>query len=175
MKPELKKLLILNAPYLLFVYLFDKIGQAVRLSPGADLSGKVLSLADGFSAAFANPLPSLAPMDLLIGIAGAVLIRLMVYFKGKNAKKYRKGIEYGSARWGNAEDIKPYTDPVFQNNVLLTQTERLTMNSRTIPSMLLAGHTANRLGHPVVLDPVGAGASHLRTETALRQIGRAHV
>ena len=71
--------LILNAPYLLFVYLFDKIGQAVRLSPGADLSGKVLSLADGFSAAFANPLPSLAPMDLLIGIAGAVLIRLMVY------------------------------------------------------------------------------------------------
>ena len=130
MKPELKKLLILNAPYLLFVYLFDKIGQAVRLAPGADLSGKVLSLADGFSAAFTNPLPSLAPMDLLIGIVGAVLIRLMVYFKGKNAKKYRKGIEYGSARWGNAEDIKPYTDPVFQNNVLLTQTERLTMNSR---------------------------------------------
>ena len=130
MKPELKKLLILNAPYLLFVYLFDKIGQAVRLSPGADLSGKVLSLADGFSAAFSNPLPSLAPMDLLIGITGAVLIRLMVYFKGKNAKKYRKGIEYGSARWGNAEDIKPYIDPVFQNNVLLTQTERLTMNSR---------------------------------------------
>ena len=130
MKPELKKLLILNAPYLLFVYLFDKIGQAVRFSPGADLSGKVLSLADGFSAAFANPLPSLVPMDLLIGIVGAVLIRLMVYFKGKNAKKYRKGIEYGSARWGNAEDIKPYTDPVFQNNVLLTQTERLTMNSR---------------------------------------------
>ena len=99
MKPELKKLLILNAPYLLFVYLFDKIGQAVRLAPGADLSGKVLSLADGFSAAFSNPLPSLAPMDWLIGIAGAVLIRLMVYFKGKNAKKYRKGIEYGSARW----------------------------------------------------------------------------
>ena len=130
MKPELKKLLILNAPYLLFVYLFDKIGQAVRLSPGTDLSGKVLSLANGSSAAFANPLPSLAPMDLLIGIAGAVLIRLMVYFKGKNAKKYRKGIEYGSARWGNAEDIKPYIDPVFQNNVLLTQTERLTMNSR---------------------------------------------
>lgn len=130
MKPELKKLLILNAPYLLFVYLFDKIGQAVRLAPGADLSGKVLSLADGFSAAFATPLPSLAPMDLLIGIVGAVLIRLMVYFKGKNAKKYRKGIEYGSARWGNAEDIKPYIDPDFQNNIILTQTERLTMNSR---------------------------------------------
>ena len=130
MKPELKKLLILNAPYLLFVYLFDKIGQAVRLSPGADLSGKVLSLADGFSAAFANPLPSLAPMDLLIGIFGAVLIRLIVYVKGKNAKKYRRGTEYGSARWGGADDIKPYTDPVFENNIPLTQTERLTMNSR---------------------------------------------
>ena len=125
-----KKLLLPNIPYLLFVYLFDKVGQAVRLAPGADLSGKVLSLGEGFSMAFSNPLPSLAPMDLLIGILGAVLIRLIVYVKGKNAKKYRKGIEYGSARWGNAEDIKPYTDPVFQNNVLLTQTERLTMNSR---------------------------------------------
>ena len=125
-----KKLLLPNIPYLLFVYLFDKVGQAVRLAPGADLSGKVLSLGEGFSMAFANPLPSLAPMDLLIGIFGAVLIRLIVYVKGKNAKKYRKGIEYGSARWGTAEDIKPYTDPVFQNNVLLTQTERLTMNSR---------------------------------------------
>ena len=125
-----KKLLLPNIPYLLFVYLFDKVGQAVRLSPGADLSGKVLSLGEGFSAAFANPLPSLAPMDLLIGILGAVLIRLIVYVKGKNAKKYRKGVEYGSARWGTAEDIKPYTDPVFQNNVLLTQTERLSMNSR---------------------------------------------
>ena len=79
MKPELKKLLILNAPYLLFVYIFDKIGQAVRLSPGADLSGKVLSLADGFSAAFANPLPSLAPMDLLIGIAAVSYTHLDVY------------------------------------------------------------------------------------------------
>ena len=94
-----KKLLLPNIPYLLFVYLFDKVGQAVHLAPGADLSGKVLSLGEGFSMAFANPFPSLAPMDLLIGIVGAVLIRLMVYFKGKNAKKYRKGIEYGSARW----------------------------------------------------------------------------
>ena len=97
---------------------------------GLTFPARCFPLQNGFSAAFANPLPSFAPMDLLIGIAGAVLIRLMVYFKGKNAKKYRKGIEYGSARWGNAEDIKPYIDPVFQNNVLLTQTERLTMNSR---------------------------------------------
>ena len=102
-----KKLLLPNIPYLLFVYLFDKVGQAVRLAPGADLSGKVLSLGESFSMAFATPLPSLAPMDLLTGIFGAVLIRLIVYVKGKNAKKYRKGIEYGSARWGTAEDIRP--------------------------------------------------------------------
>ena len=137
-----KKLLLPNIPYLFFVYLFDKVGQAVRLSPGADLSGKVLSLGEGFSMAFANPLPSFAPMDLLIGIAGAVLIRLMVYFNGKNAKKYRKGIEYGSARWGTAEDIKPYTDPVFQNNVLLTQTERLTIDTDICFRNLVNGNYA---------------------------------
>ena len=133
MKPEIKKLLILNVPYLLFVYLFDKVGQAVRLAPGADMSAKLLSIGDGFSAAFSNAFPSVHPADLLIGLAGAVIVRLAVYIKGKNAKKYRKGIEYGSARWGKAEDIKPYIDPVFQNNVLLTQTERLTMNSRPKP------------------------------------------
>ena len=130
MKPEIKKLLILNLPYLLFVYLFDKVGAAIRLSPGADASGKLLQLGTGFAAAFSSIAPSFHPADLLISIAGAVIVRLAVYFKGKNAKKYRKGMEYGSARWGCAEDIKPYADPVFENNVLLTQTERLTMNSR---------------------------------------------
>ena len=130
MKPEIKKLLILNLPYLLFVYLFDKVGAAIRLSPGADASQKLLQLGTGFAAAFSSIAPSFHPADLLIGIAGAVIVRLAVYFKGKNTKKYRKGMEYGSARWGNAEDIKPYIDPVFENNVLLTQTERLTMNSR---------------------------------------------
>ena len=96
---DLKKLIIPNIPYLLFVWLFDKAAQAFRLSPGADLSEKLLSLGTGFSAAFENAAPSLHPMDLLIGAAGAVLIRLIVYFKGKNAKKYRRGMEYGSARW----------------------------------------------------------------------------
>lgn len=130
MKHEVKKLLILNLPYLLFVYLFDKIGAAVRLAPGTDASEKLLQLGTGFAATFSSIAPSLHPIDLLIGIAGAVIIRLAVYMKGKNAKKYRKGMEYGSARWGNAEDIKPYIDPDFQNNIILTQTERLTMNSR---------------------------------------------
>ena len=96
---NLKKLIIPNIPYLLFVYLFDKAAQAFRLAPGADFSGRLLSIGDGFTAAFASPAPSLAPVDLLVGVAGAVLIRLIVYVKGKNAKKYRKGIEYGSARW----------------------------------------------------------------------------
>ena len=130
MKPNIKKLLILNAPYLLFVWLFMKIGEAFRLSPGADLSGKLLHIMEGVTAAFEKPMPSLNGQDFLIGVTGAVIMRLAVYLKGKNAKKYRKGVEYGSARWGNAKDIEPYIDPDFYNNVLLTQTERLTMNSR---------------------------------------------
>ena len=130
MKPELKKLLVLNLPYLLFVYLFAKCGQAYRLAAGADASAKLLHLTDGISAAFANSLPSLHPFDLCVGLAGAVAVRLIVYSKGKNAKKYRKGEEYGSARWGTAKDIAPYIDPKFENNILLTQTERLTMTGR---------------------------------------------
>ncbi len=130
MKPELKKLLVLNLPYLLFVYLFAKCGQAYRLAAGVDASAKLLHLTGGISAAFASPLPSLHPFDLCVGIAGAVAVRLIVYSKGKNAKKYRKGEEYGSARWGTAKDIAPYIDPKFENNILLTQTERLTMTGR---------------------------------------------
>ena len=130
MKPELKKLLVLNLPYLLFVYLFAKCGQTYRLSAGADASAKLLHLTSGISAAFASPLPSLHPFDLCVGVVGAVAVRLIVYSKGKNAKKYRKGEEYGSARWGTAKDIAPYIDPKFENNILLTQTERLTMTGR---------------------------------------------
>ena len=130
MKPELKKLLVLNLPYLLFVYLFAKCGQAYRLAAGADASAKLLHLTSGISAAFASPLPSLHPFDLCVGVVGAVAVRLIVYSKGKNAKKYRKGEEYGSARWGTAKDIAPYIDPKFENNILLTQTERLTMTGR---------------------------------------------
>ena len=127
---NLKKWIIPNLPYLLFVYLFDKAWQALRLTPGVDASEKLLRLSEGFTAALASYAPSFHPADLLIGIAGAVVIRLIVYMKGKNAKKYRKNVEYGSARWGTPEDIKPYIDPTFENNVLLTQTERLTMSSR---------------------------------------------
>ena len=130
MKPEVKKLILLNLPYLLFVYLFGKVGQAFRLAQGIDLSAKLLHIGQGFTAAFSNAAPSFHPIDLLIGIAGAVIIRLVVYSKQKNAKKYRKGMEYGTARWGTPTDIKPFIDPVFENNVLLTQTERLMMSNR---------------------------------------------
>ena len=130
MKPEMKKLIIANLPYLLFVYLFGKLGQAYRLAEGIDLSQKLLHFADGCAAAFESAAPSFHLFDLLIGVAGAAALRLMVYCKGKNAKKYRKGVEYGSARWGGPKDIAPYIDPNFDNNILLTQTERLTMNNR---------------------------------------------
>ena len=127
---NMKKLFLLNLPYLLFVYPFDKLAQAFRLAPGADLSGKLLSIGDGFTAAFFSPWLSFHPTDLLIGIAGAVILRMAVYLKGKNAKKYRHGIEYGSARWGMAADIAPYMDEDFFQNIPMTQTERITMASR---------------------------------------------
>lgn len=127
---NMKKLFLLNLPYLLFVYPFDKLAQAFRLAPGADLSGKLLSIGDGFTAAFSSPWLSFHPTDLLIGIAGAVILRMAVYLKGKNAKKYRHGIEYGSARWGTAADIAPYMDKDFFQNIPMTQTERITMASR---------------------------------------------
>ena len=127
---NMKKLFLLNLPYLLFVYPFDKLVQAFRLAPGADLSGKLLSIGDGFTAAFSSPWLSFHPTDLLIGIAGALILRMAVYLKGKNAKKYRHGIEYGSARWGTAADIAPYMDKDFFQNIPMTQTERITMASR---------------------------------------------
>ena len=127
---NLKKLILLNLPYVVLGLYATKLGQAYRLAAGADLSGKLLHLADGFLSAFQSPFPSFYPTDLLIGLACGVGLRLAVYIKGKNAKKYRHNVEYGSARWGSHEDIAPYIDPVFQNNVILTQSERLTMNSR---------------------------------------------
>ena len=128
---NMKKLFLLNLPYLLFVYPFDKLAQAFRLAPGADLSGKLLSIGDGFTTALSSsPWLSFHPTDLLIGIAGAVILRMAVYLKGKNAKKYRHGIEYGSARWGTAADIAPYMDKDFFQNIPMTQTERITMASR---------------------------------------------
>ena len=164
-----KKLILPNIPYVFFVYLFDKVGQAVRLAPGADISAKILNITQGFSAAFESALPSIYPLDLLVGIVGAVIIRLIVYVKWKNAKKYRKGAEYGSARWGNAEDIKPYIDPDFQNNIILTQTERLTMNSR--PKQPKYARNKN----VVVIGGSGSGKTRFFVKPNLMQLHSSYV
>ena len=130
MKDKLKKYLLPNLPYLFFVYLFDKLCQAVRLAPGLDVSEKLLHIGQGFQTAFASSAPSFHVLDICVGIFGAILVRLAVYLKAKNAKKYRRGVEYGSARWGRPEDIAPYIDPVPDWNIPLTRTESLTMTSR---------------------------------------------
>ena len=127
---NIKKIILPNLPYLLFVLLGTKCGQAARLAPGMDFSQKALHILDGFRLAFKSLLPSFHPADLLVGLLIAAALRLAVYVKGKNAKKFRKNMEYGSARWGTAADIAPNVDPAFENNIILTQTESLTMNSR---------------------------------------------
>ena len=127
---NIKKFLLPNIPYVFIALFATKMGQAWRLAPGMDFSGKALRLMEGFAAAFQSALPSFHPIDLCVGVAAALLIRLIVYVKGKNAKKFRKNLEYGSARWGKPEDIAPYVDPKFENNVILTQTERLMMSNR---------------------------------------------
>ena len=127
---NIKKFLLPNIPYVFIALYATKLGQAARLAPGTDFSQKALHLMEGFAAAFQSALPSFHPIDLCVGVAAALLIRLIVYVKGKNAKKFRKNLEYGSARWGKPEDIAPYVDPKFENNVILTQTERLMMSNR---------------------------------------------
>ena len=129
-KVNLKKLIIPNIPYVFIALLATKLGQAARLAPGFDFSSKALHIMEGLTMAFESLAPSFHPTDLLVGIAGAGIIRLVVYVKGKNAKKFRKNLEYGSARWGTQEDIAPFVDPVFENNVILTQTESLMMSNR---------------------------------------------
>ena len=127
---NVKKLILPNIPYVFIALLATKVSEAVRLAPGSDASAKLLNIMTGLNTAFHSLVPSFHPIDLCVGAAAAIAIRLAVYIKGKNAKKFRKNLEYGSARWGTAEDIKPYVDPAFENNIILTQTERLTMNSR---------------------------------------------
>ena len=125
-----KKLVLMNLPYVLAGYFCDKTACLWRVSPGQDASAKMMAVMAGMEDLFSNPLPSFHPKDLLIGIGCGIALRLVVYFKAKNAKKFRHGMEYGSARWGTAKDIEPYVDPVFENNVLLTETERLMMSGR---------------------------------------------
>jgi len=127
---NLKKLILPNIPYVFLGLLATKLGQAARLAPGTDFATKVLGFMEGMTKAFETVMPSFHPADLLVGIVGAGIIRFAVHIKGKNAKKYRHNVEYGSARWGKSEDIAPFVDPVFENNVILTQTESLMMSNR---------------------------------------------
>ena len=127
---NIKKIVLRTVPYVCIALYGTKIGQAWRLAAGTAFAKKFLHWGDGFMQAFASPLPSFYPQDVLVGIAIAAAFYAAVYVKGKNAKKFRHNVEYGSARWGTAKDIAPYADPVFANNIILTQTERLTMNSR---------------------------------------------
>ena len=127
---KIRKYILPNIPYVFIALLMTKVSEAARLAPGADLSGKLLNIMTGMSTAFQSVMPSFHPIDLCVGTAAAVVIRLVVYFKSKNAKKFRRDAEYGSARWGNEKDIKPFVDPKFENNVILTGTEFLTMNTR---------------------------------------------
>ena len=127
---DTKKLVLLNLPYIFVGYFCDKVAWLWRVSEGANASDKMMAVMNRFDKLFANPLPSFHPRELLIGVAGGIALRLVVYYKAKNAKKFRQGVEYGSARWGNAKDIEPYMDSVFENNVLLTQPERLRMSGR---------------------------------------------
>ena len=169
MTGKLKKVLLPNLPYLLFVWLFDKLCQAVRLAPGLNASEKLLRIAQGFTEAFSSLWLSLHPLDLLLGAAGAALVRLAVYLKAKNAKKYRRGVEYGSARWGRPEDIAPYIDPVPDWNIPLTRTESLTMTSR--PKNPKTARNKNIL----VIGGSGSGKTRFFVKPSLLQMHSSYV
>ena len=130
MTDKLRKYVLPNIPYVFIGWVFLKLGTAYRLAAGGDFAHKFIGLGQTVGAAFTDFAPGLAPFDWLVGIVGAAAFRLLIYFKSKNAKKFRRNAEYGSARWGNEKNIKPFVDPKFENNMLLTATERLTMNTR---------------------------------------------
>ena len=130
MKKDIKKLIIMNIPFVFVGYFGDKLSWLIRTAPAEEASEKIAYAAMNMGKAFENYFPSINPTDLLIGVAIAAALKAALYMKKKNAKKFRQGVEYGSARWGTAEDIKPYVDEKPENNIILTQTESLTMESR---------------------------------------------
>ena len=166
---SLKKRLLPWIPYVLIGLFATNLGEAWRLASGTDASQKLLGLMASIPLAFATPLPSFHPFDLLVGLCSAGLLRLAVYLKSKNAKKYRKGVEYGSARWGTPADIAPYVDPVFQQNVILTQTERLTMSSRP----KIAKYARNK--NVLVIGGSGSGKTRFFVKPNLMQLHSSYV
>ena len=166
---DIKKYVVPNLPYVMMFWFFSKIAEGYRLSAGADAVTKVMAAVSGLGATItANPLPSFHPRDLLIGIAGAAAVRAVVYFKGKNAKKYRHGVEYGSARWGTQEDIKPFIDPKFPDNILLTQTERIMLGRNKIPK-----YNINK--NVLIIGGSGSGKTRFHVKPNLMQMNASYV
>ena len=157
-------------PFVILGYAFNKVSQAFTSAAGTELGDKIMNGMDGLGTVFLNPLPSFNPIDILIGIAGSVIIKLAIYIKGKDAKKYRKGCEYGSARWGNAEDIKPYMADKFEDNVILTETERLTMDGRP-----KAGPKYARNKNILVIGGSGSGKTRFYVKPNLLQMHSSYV
>lgn len=157
-------------PFVILGYAFNKVSQAFTSAAGTELGDKIMNGMDSLGEVFLNPLPSFNPIDILIGIAGGVIIKLAIYIKGKDAKKYRKGCEYGSARWGNAEDIKPYMADKFEDNVILTETERLTMDGRP-----KAGPKYARNKNILVIGGSGSGKTRFYVKPNLLQMHSSYV
>ncbi len=166
---DIKKYLVPNLPYVMMFWFFSKIAEGYRLSAGTDAVTKAMEAVSGLGAAITdNPFPSFHPRDLLIGIAGAAAVRAVVYFKGKNAKKYRHGVEYGSARWGTQEDIKPFIAPKFDSNILLTQTERIMLGRNKIPK-----YNINK--NVLIIGGSGSGKTRFHVKPNLMQMNASYV
>ena len=166
---DIKKYVVPNLPYVMMFWFFSKIAEGYRLSAGADAVTKAMAAVSGLGATItANPFPSFHPRDLLIGIAGAAAVRAVVYFKGKNAKKYRHGVEYGSARWGTQEDIKPFIAPKFDSNILLTQTERIMLGRNKIPK-----YNINK--NVLIIGGSGSGKTRFHVKPNLMQMNASYV
>ena len=169
MKFDLKKFLILNFPYVFMVWFFDKIGQGFRLAAGTDeLERMMNAIADIGTLISRYPFPSLHPRDLLVGVIGAACVRMAVYIKAKNAKKYRHGVEYGSARWGTAEDIKPFINPKFDQNILLTQTERIMVGRNKNPK-----YNINK--NVLIIGGSGSGKTRFHIRPNLMQMNASYI
>ena len=169
MKFDLKKFLILNFPYVFIFWFFNRVGEGYRLAAGADMIAKGMGAISSLGTLIShNPLPSFHPQDLLVGLIGAACIRAAVYIKAKNAKKYRHGVEYGSARWGTPEDIKPYIDPKFDQNILLTQTERVMVGRNKIPK-----YNINK--NVLVIGGSGSGKTRFHIKPNLMQMNASYI
>ena len=169
MKFDVKKFLILNFPYVFMLWFFDKVGEGYRLAAGADSLTQIMNAISGLGDTLShNPLPSFHPQDLLVGLIGSACLWAAVYIRTKNAKKYRHGVEYGSARWGTAEDIKPYIAPKFDQNILLTQSERIMVGRNKNPK-----YNINK--NILVIGGSGSGKTRFHIKPNLMQMNASYV